>query len=216
MQQMVTGQVGTLEQRQSGWVAVHINVPGRQYPVKLSTKKTEIIGQAQSMQGQMVDALYNEVTGDSINPHTNQPYINRYLEALAPAGQMGPVQQQVMQEPAQQGFQPMSQLVPQNMPVQQPSQQWQQPVQQPVPQQPQVPAGVVTDTDREGRIMRQSAAKVAAELIQHRPLEERTIRTLVATSEQLVKYFRDGVSWTTNGPEYEPGADDGDPDGIPF
>ena len=108
MNQQVIGQVTAIEPRNAGWVAVHVHEPGKQYPKKLSTKKTELIQAAQQLVGQIVTAGYNEATSDSINPHTGQPYINRYLEAIT-LGQVdlvGPTQiqpQQLMpQQPVQQ------------------------------------------------------------------------------------------------------------------
>ena len=83
MNQQIIGTVSGLEQRNGGWVAVAILAPGKEYPVKLSTKKQELIQQAQQMMGQVVTAGYNEAEGNSINPHTGTPYINRYLEAIA-------------------------------------------------------------------------------------------------------------------------------------
>ena len=99
MQKVVQGQVTAIEPRANDWAAVHILVPGKQFPIKLSTKRQDLIGAAQQMAWQVVDALYNEEESTNINPHNGQPYVNRYLEQLAPAGQM-PQPQQNPTQPA--------------------------------------------------------------------------------------------------------------------
>ena len=188
MNQQIIGTVSGLEQRNGGWVAVAILAPGKEYPVKLSTKKQELIQQAQQMMGQVVTAGYNEAEGNSINPHTGTPYINRYLEAIA-FGQVDLVgaptqiqpQQQMPQQPQPQQYQPQ--------PVQQ------QPIMQqaPQPQPIQQPHGDL----REAKIHRQAAAKVSVQLLQYLTPDERNLASLVRIAEQLVQYFDNGVQWTT-------------------
>lgn len=216
MNLQISGQLVGMEARNGGWMAVGVQEVGSQYPKKLSTKKPELIQQAQSLMGQMVTAAYNESEGNQINPHTGTPYINRYLEALA-LGQVqlaSPQQTQQMTQP-----QPMQ---PQTMVQQQP---------QTMGAQPMVQGASMSDA-REMKIMRQAAAKVSVELLQHLDQEERTLSSLVRISEQLVKYFNEGVPWATapvqapanvqqapqnqSAPvdpgQYQPGADDD----IPF
>jgi hypothetical protein len=256
VEKVVTGVVSALEPRSNDWVAVHIMVPGKQYPVKLSTKRPELIGLAQSVVGQNVDALYNEEQGTQINPHNNQPYINRYLEQLAPAGSIPPPVVPVQQQVPQASFQGQPQGFPQaqqqagtapGWPTQQPQQfgnlQPQlppQPVAQYAPQ-PE-PTGtmrhvVVDDDQRENRIMRQAATKVAAVFLPMLNPEDQNLGSLIRISEQLLKYYREGVSWETNPPpvpaqvpqpqadgragyenpnEYpDPGPEPGDPGPVP-
>jgi len=186
MNQQIVGTVSGLEQRNGGWVAVAILAPGKEYPVKLSTKKVELIQQAQQMMGQVVTAGYNEAEGNSINPHTGTPYINRYLEAIA-FGQVD-----LVGAPTQ--IQPQQYMPQQPQPIQQPQpvQQYQQP-QQPMPQAPLVPQGDL----REAKIHRQTASKVAVELLQYLDPAERNLASLVRISEQLVQYYDNGVQWTT-------------------
>jgi len=231
MNQQIIGTVSGLEQRNGGWVAVAILAPGKEYPVKLSTKKTDLIQQAQQMMGQVVTAGYNEAEGNSINPHTGTPYINRYLEAIA-FGQVdlvgAPTQiqpQNVMpQQPQPQQFQGQ----PQTFAGQQPAVPF-----TPQPQPIQQPHGDL----REAKIHRQAAAKVSVQLLQYLTPDQQNLASLIAISEQLVKYFDNGVQWTTppiqapqpqaqqqhqQGPDPEPslphpgyGDEPGD-DGIPF
>jgi hypothetical protein len=214
MQLQISGQITGLEARNGGWVAVAITEPGNEWPKKLSTKKPDLIGMAQSMMGQVVTALYNEQEGNSINPHTGTPYVNRYLEALA-LGASAPQVQPMQVQPAPVMQQPV-------MP---------QPVMQPmVQQQPQTfaPQPIAVGPDlRETKIMRQAASKVAVNLLQHLDEGSRNLASLVAISEQLVKYYNEGVQWNVAPvaapvapqpvaqpaqAEYQPGADDD----IPF
>jgi hypothetical protein len=133
--------------------------------------------------GHQVTAAYNESESNQINPHTSQPYINRYLEAITqgamqlvqPGQQSAPIQQQVQAQP-----------------IQQAQQQGAATIQHVVPR----------DELRENRIMRQSS-KVAADLLPMLGQEDQNLASLVRISEQLVQYFRDGVQWNV------PSAGDG-------
>jgi hypothetical protein len=218
MNQQIVGVVAGLEQRSGGWVAVSILEPGKEYPKKLSTKKQDLIGQAQQLMGQLVTAGFNEQDSTNINPHNGQPYTNRYLEALA-YGQVDlvgmPTQiqpQQFMPQPQAQpqqqfqgqpqGFtgapaaQPFVPPVPPAIPVAQP-----QPTMQQAPQAH--PTGtiqhvVTTDAIREGKIHRQTATKVAAAMLPLLAPENHNLASLIRISEQLVKYYDEGVPWQTN------------------
>lgn len=205
MDQQVIGTIAGLEQRSGGWVAVAIMEPGKEYPKKLSTKKQELISQAQQMMGQVVTAGYNETESTNINPHNGQPYVNRFLEALAfgavdlvgtptqiqPQQYMPqqPVQNQPQQGMPQQQYQPQPQTAVQPQPqtnyVPQP-----QPIQQPQPMAPMV-------DQREIKIHRQTASKVAVQLLGYLVPDERNLASLVRISEQLVHYYDNGVQWTT-------------------
>ena len=199
MQLQITGHITGIEARNGGWFAIAIQEQGQNYPKKLSTKKPDLVQMCQQMMGQYVDAIYNESESTNINPNNNQPYMNRYLEAVGMAGSMPQPQA------PQQSFQPQptaQQFAPQQQPVQQP-QQWNQPQpqmqQQPIQQpQQQYPGSqpVVTPNQKEDRIMREAAAKVAVQLLDHLDPPDRTLASVVRISEQLVGYFRDGVQWS--------------------
>jgi len=222
MQLVAQGQVVAIEPRANGWAAVHIAQPGKQYPLKLSTKRAELIQLAQQLGWQVVDALYNEEQSTNINPHNNQPYVNRYLENLAPAGTMPQPQAQPQQPMAvpTTGLQPMGGMNPLAVAQTQAAMQ---------PQSPQVPQGspqafgnltpqppqqavirheVGTDEEREGRIMRQAATKVAAAFLPMLAEEDRNLGSLIRISEQLLKYYREGVSWETYPPQVPAQAPD--------
>ena len=117
----VTGLLGGMEARNGGFMRFAIQEQGQQYPVRVDTKNAETIKAAQALLGQVVTAQVREQQSTSINPNSGKPYINRYLNAIVPAGQP------MMQQPQQQQFQPQPQ---QQFQGQQP-QQGMQPVQQP-------------------------------------------------------------------------------------
>jgi hypothetical protein len=191
----ISGQLMSLNHRQGGWVSVEILEPGKQYAKKLDTKKPELVGAAQSMVGQMVTAMYNEVDSGTPNPHRpGSNFINRYLEQItlgytdvsgynppAPAPTPVPIPQQ--------------QYAPQPIP-QAPAPQAPQP--QPMPMQPQMQAQPrISDVERDRKIVRQSCLKVAAMMLPMFDTSEQTLATLVRVSEQLSKYVHEGVPWDT-------------------
>jgi hypothetical protein len=183
MDQQVIGTLVGQEARNGGWTAFAILVPGKDYPVKLSTKKAELIGQAQQMMGQVVTAGYNEQQSTNINPNNGQPYTNRYLEAIA-FGQVDLVGTPTQIQPQQ------------AMPQQQPQQVHYPQQPQPVQQQP-IPVPQPVLDQREVKIHRQTATKVAVQLLGFLVPEERNLASLVRISEQLVHYYDNGVQWTT-------------------
>ncbi len=74
----------------SGWVEFQINI-GRQYPVRLKTKRDEIIAEGRAAGVQGAVWTYNESEG---NPNPHKPgtnYKNRYLEKVEVGGQLAPV-----------------------------------------------------------------------------------------------------------------------------
>jgi hypothetical protein len=65
-------------------VRAHIAVPGKQYPVKADTRRDDLVTQVVALAGQMVTVEYTEQESSNINPNTNRPYINRYVEHITP------------------------------------------------------------------------------------------------------------------------------------
>jgi hypothetical protein len=86
MSEVATGTCAEISER-GDWTTFHIDTGGK-YPVKLASKKSEIIelGRAASRNGGEFDWTYNEVESEKINEHTGKPFINRYLEGVQPAG----------------------------------------------------------------------------------------------------------------------------------
>lgn len=80
--------VGTLDgimEKSGDWHELHIARDGMQYPLKLSTKKQELVELARAAGSNVMEWTYTEQ--DSGNPNPHQPgknYINRYFEGVAP------------------------------------------------------------------------------------------------------------------------------------
>lgn len=83
----VVGTNGGIEEKPTGWFVVSVLVPGKQYPVKLETKRTALIDAVRSTQGGVSTFTYTEKESDRINERTQRPYTNRYLEAVELGGQ---------------------------------------------------------------------------------------------------------------------------------
>jgi hypothetical protein len=73
----ITGSCTEISEK-NGWTAFAIDAGG-QWPVKLSTKKEEVIATARGVGGEIAVWTYNEVESDKINEHTGKPFLNRYL-----------------------------------------------------------------------------------------------------------------------------------------
>jgi hypothetical protein len=75
------GTVQSINKKASGWTEVEVAMPGKQYPLKLATKRDEIIGVVNSLPvGAVATFTYKESDG---NPNPHKPgtyYKNRYLE----------------------------------------------------------------------------------------------------------------------------------------
>lgn len=79
---VVVGQCKAIIEKPSGWTEFEIVVPGKQYPVKLATRKTELITAVRSLGDAIATWTYNESESDRINERSGKPYINRYLEEV--------------------------------------------------------------------------------------------------------------------------------------
>lgn len=80
-EQIVGTLLGVME-KPSGWTQVQINVEGLQYPVKADTKKQEIIDAAKAVGTEVATWTIKVTESENINPHSGNPYKNRYLEAV--------------------------------------------------------------------------------------------------------------------------------------
>lgn len=68
----------------SGWTTFHIDA-GTKYPLKLATKKTEVVEAARAVGSALTTWTYTEKESETVNEHTGKPYVNRYLEAVSAA-----------------------------------------------------------------------------------------------------------------------------------
>lgn len=89
VEQIVGTLLGIME-KPSGWTQIQISVPGKQYPIKTDTKKPEIIEAARAVGEAVATWTITAVESENINPNTNKPYINRYLEAVEAGGTVAP------------------------------------------------------------------------------------------------------------------------------
>lgn len=82
--------IGITSKPGSDWYSVEINVANLRYPVKADTKKAEIIEKVNAVGADIATWTINEVESEKINPKSNRPYINRYLEDVEAGGVIPP------------------------------------------------------------------------------------------------------------------------------
>lgn len=80
----IVGEYEKIEEKSSGWYDVHVKVPGKNYPVRLSTKSSTMLDGVRATQGKTSTWTYVEREAQKINPNTGNPYINRFLEGVEP------------------------------------------------------------------------------------------------------------------------------------
>jgi len=191
---------------------------GGQQPRRLWTKDEQLVGQLAFMVGQHT-AFYCGVS--HWTNQQGQPVRSLWINGVGQAGAVATPS--VAPQPVQQQYVPTP--VPVQAPLPQPVQQMQgQMLPQVAMQQPRQDWEQV----REGRIMRQTATKVAAILISHVPAEQRTLENVIMLADRLVGYYEqtapagnpghDGGGGVHPGAYDEPGAQ-GIPhtdDDIPF
>lgn len=83
----VVGTNGGIEEKPTGWFVVSVLVPGKEWPIKLETKRTALIDAVRSTQGGVSTFSYTERESDRINERSGKPYVNRYLEGVELGGQ---------------------------------------------------------------------------------------------------------------------------------
>jgi len=189
----IQGTLASVEMRQGGWHRFSIQEHGNQYPTKVDTKKPETVQQAMGLMGQPVAAAIREQESTNINPNNGRPYVNRYLNGIAPFGYApgvmptpgAPTPQQWQQQP-----QPTQSYSPQPQPqMAYPPQP--QPQAPPQPMQPAVQPGIM-GFDKDINIMRQTAAKVVAMSLRVLPAEQQDVRGMIEACEVWMAYFLHG------------------------
>lgn len=78
----VVGKNGGIEEKATGWFEVKVMVPGKEYPVKLATKRSSLIDEVRALGTEVGTFHYKETESDRINERTQKPFINRYLEQV--------------------------------------------------------------------------------------------------------------------------------------
>lgn len=84
--QTIVGTNGGITEKANGWFEVQVSIPGKNYPVKLATKKSELIDAVRAIGTGVGTFSFNETESERINPNTQKPYINRYLEGVEAGG----------------------------------------------------------------------------------------------------------------------------------
>lgn len=191
--EQVVGTINSVQTHRSGnkWIVV-VAPDGSQFTKNLWTSDQMVAAQLSQMIGQRMAFSCNRS-----NPYANAQGQMVSSLWIAVAGGAA-AQQQVQQQPVQpqQPVMPMQQATT-AMPQMPQLPAMPQPVQAQMPTGPMpvattMPAGP-NAAEKELRIMREAAAKVAGILISHVPAEQRTLDNVIALSERLVAYFERGV-----------------------
>lgn len=89
-QRTVVGTCSAVEQKPgSEWMRFLVEVQGNNYPLRLDTRDEDVIKKARDAGAQVATWTINEKESDKINPRSNKPYINRYLEGVVLGGEPG-------------------------------------------------------------------------------------------------------------------------------
>jgi hypothetical protein len=88
-QKLVVGVCSGITEKPTGWFDFEISVAGKEYPVRCSSNDADIINAVRELKGSTGTFTINEVESDKINPRSNRPYINRYLQKVE-AGDTAP------------------------------------------------------------------------------------------------------------------------------
>jgi hypothetical protein len=161
VERQIHGMLSGVEARQNGWMAFLVLEDGMQYPTKVSTKLPELVQQAMALLNQQVSVQMREQESTTINPNSGRPYINRYLQQIAPRG-----------------------TTPETTPASvQPAQ-----TTAPMPQMPAIKPGLA-GFDKDLNIMRQCASKIAAVMLPTLPPEQQNVHGMVAVAEAWMAYY---------------------------
>jgi len=193
-QQSVAGVIGNVQTHRTGnkWF-VTIRPDNSQFDKNLWTSEQALAADLYGKIGQRLGFVCN------VNPDQNDPSKNYWWivgvvnpdQAAAPVSSL-PLPPQTAQ-PGAAFPQPLTAPAPQPVP-----QQFNVPAQQPVVSATVTPSVVPmaqgpTAAEKEERIMRETASKVAGILISHVAPEARTLENVIDLSERLVAYYRHGV-----------------------
>jgi len=82
--------VGTSEgitEKPSGWFDINVSIPGKQYPIRVSTKSSKLVEQVREIGAGIATWTFKESESDTINPNSGKPYLNRWLEGVEAGAQ---------------------------------------------------------------------------------------------------------------------------------
>lgn len=84
----VIGTLGGILEKSGEWRQIQVSVPGKQYPVKMDTKKEELVQLARAAGENVMAWTYSESDSGNPNPHRpGENYVNRYFEGVAPVSE---------------------------------------------------------------------------------------------------------------------------------
>lgn len=192
--EVVTGVVASVITKGPDKWQVAVNTGG-QYNRNLWTKDAGLVNQMMGSIGMSFDFICGVSHWTGASGPVRSLWINGITAAGStpqPQGQVPTQAAPLPQQPQQQYQQPVQQQPQATFPpnVQPQPQQW--PAPQPSQAMQQQPAVRTSDEERESRIMRQSAMKIAAHMLPYLPPEDRTFQGMQVVSEGLVRYFRVG------------------------
>lgn len=83
------GKVQSIEEKKAGWHAIHIAVPGKQYPIKADTKLEPLLKSVREIRDGDLVATFtvSETESENINPNNGKPYTERRLERVEAGAQ---------------------------------------------------------------------------------------------------------------------------------
>lgn len=80
-----TGVKQGITEKSGGWFSIEIALPGKEYPLKLDTKKQELVELARAAGENVMEWKYTETDSGTPNPHRpGSNFINRHFEGVAP------------------------------------------------------------------------------------------------------------------------------------
>jgi hypothetical protein len=200
--EIVTGQVLGVEAHRSGTKWQVLVGTGQQNPRRLWTSDQSLVQTMMTLLGQTLS--FNCGISNWTNQQ-NQPVRSLWINGY---GQPGQAAAPVPSPPVLQTAQPGASFPTPLSPPPQPAT-----VVQPLVHSSLQTPQRISEDEREMRIHRQTASKVAGILISHVPAEERTLDNVLALSERLVAYYEHGFDGNQTSPdEY---AGDPGPQGIP-
>jgi len=86
-QRTVVGTLGGIMEKPNDWKELHISLPGKEYPVKMSTKKSELVELARAAGDNIMEWTYTEKDSGKPNPHRpGENFKDRWFEGVAPVG----------------------------------------------------------------------------------------------------------------------------------
>lgn len=89
--QTVVGTKQGITEKSNGWFTIEVGMPGKQYPLKMDTKKQELVELARAAGENVMEWIYTEVDSGTPNPHRpGSNFLNRYFEGVQPVSQNAP------------------------------------------------------------------------------------------------------------------------------